>query len=295
MLNVDPTLMIDDPGIDRRDFFQLGRGVEPLRHIEIFQDQSIAHHDIASRVSRDVRLVRDHDDGDAALVELLKNSHDLDTGPAVEISRRLVGQHHFGIVHQRARNRDPLLLAAGKLTRMMFFAPGKSNRRQNRVRFVAQLRVGQAMRAVKQWQLDILARRSARQQIETLKNETEFVIANICELIAIEHGNIGIIQNVTTGSRPIETSKNIHERRFAGTARSHQRDEFAALDLERNAAHRVNIDIAGVIRLVNVDQFDDFAVFHSSMSLGKSALAAERIGRRRSVPAARAESSAVTT
>ena len=127
------------------------------------------------------------------------------------------------------------------------------------------------MRAVKQRQLDVLARRGARQQIETLKNETEFVIANVGELIAIEHGNVGVVQKVTTGGRPIETTENVHQRRFAGTARAHERDEFAALDLERNAAHGVHIDIAGVIRLVNVDQFDDFAVFHCRNSLGKSA------------------------
>jgi len=137
--------------IDRRDFLELGGGIEAPRYVEIIQNQSIAHNNVAAGVGRDVRLVRDHDDGDAAFVELLKNSHDLDTGPAIEISRRLIREHHFRIVHQRPRDRDALLLAAGKLTRMMVFAPGKSDRRQNRVRFIAQLCAGQAMHAVKQW------------------------------------------------------------------------------------------------------------------------------------------------
>jgi len=130
MFNVDPTFMID-LRIDRRDFLELGRGIQPLCHIEIFQDQSVTHHHIATRVSGNVLLVRDHDDGDAALVELLKNSHDLDASPAVQVSGRLIGEHNFRVVHESARDRDALLLATGKLARMMIFAPSQSNRRQN--------------------------------------------------------------------------------------------------------------------------------------------------------------------
>ncbi len=99
-----------------------------------------------------------------------------------------------------------------------------------------------------------------------MENKTEFVIANIGQLIAIEHGNIGVVQNVATGSWPIETTNNIHERRFSRTTRAHQRDELAALNLERNAAHRMNIDVAGMIRLVHVDQFDDFSVLHVDLA-----------------------------
>ena len=42
------------------------------------------------------------------------------------------------------------------------------------------------MRAINQRQFCVLARRCARQQIETLKHETELAIANFRELIAVE-------------------------------------------------------------------------------------------------------------
>ena len=122
------------------------------------------------------------------------------------------------------------------------------------------------MRAIKQRQLHVFARRCARQQIETLKNKTEFMVANVGQLVAVERGNIGVIQNVATGSRPIETTDNVHERRFSRTTRAHQRDELAALNLERNATHRMNIDVAGMIRLVHVDQLDDFSVLHVDLA-----------------------------
>ena len=134
------------------------------------------------------------------LVQFLKNSHDLDARAAVEIAGRLVGQHNFRIVDQRARDRDALLLATGKLARMMIFAALQTDRRQNGVSLFAQLRIRQAMFAVKQRQLDVFARRSARQQIKALKNETEFAIANVGQLIAIEPGNVRVIEKVTAGA-----------------------------------------------------------------------------------------------
>ena len=84
-----------------------------------------------------------------SIVELLKNSHDFDAGPAIEISGRLIRQKHFRAVDQGARDGDTLLLTAGKLTGMMIFAARQSDRSQNIVRSCAQFGVGQSTRAVK--------------------------------------------------------------------------------------------------------------------------------------------------
>ena len=73
----------------------------------------------------------------------LKNSHDLDARPAVEIAGRLVGEQHFRIVDQRARDRDALLLSAGKLARVMILAARQTDRGEDLVRLVAQLRIRQ--------------------------------------------------------------------------------------------------------------------------------------------------------
>ena len=105
----------------------------------IIQDHAVAHHHVALRVTSDVLLVRDHDNRNTALVELLKNSHDLHAGPAVQIAGRLVRKQHFGIVDQRARDRYALLLAAGKLARMMIFAPSESDRCKDAIGLFAKL------------------------------------------------------------------------------------------------------------------------------------------------------------
>src|SRR4030095_11874595 len=113
--------------------------------------------------------------------ELLKSSHDLDTGTAIEISRGLIRQNYFRAVDQGACNGNTLLLTARKLTRIMFFAPTQSDRSQNSVGFDAQFCVGQTMRTIKQRQFHVFARRCAGQEIEILEDESDFRIANISE------------------------------------------------------------------------------------------------------------------
>ena len=85
--------------------------------------------------------MRDHDDGDAVLVELLKNAHDLDAGAAIEISGRFIRQQHLRIVDQRARDGDALLLTAGKLTWIMVLAIREPDRCKHAIGFFAKLRM----------------------------------------------------------------------------------------------------------------------------------------------------------
>src|SRR3954471_22263192 len=120
---------------------QLCFRVRTLGHQLILPDQSIAHDHIAPRISGDVLLVRDHDDRDATLVELLKDGHDLDAGSAVKIAGRFIRKEHLRIVDQRARNRDALLLTAGKLTRKMVLTTCKPNRCKYAIRLFAELRM----------------------------------------------------------------------------------------------------------------------------------------------------------
>ena len=103
-------------------------------HRFIRQNNSVAQNDHAFREPRHVQLVRDHDNRDALLVELLKNAHDLDAGLAVQISRRLVREQQLRLVHERARDGNTLLLAAGKLVWMMVGARSEADEFQRRLR-----------------------------------------------------------------------------------------------------------------------------------------------------------------
>jgi hypothetical protein len=204
--------------------------------------------------------VRHHDDRDAAFIQLLKNPHNLDAGFAVEIPRRFISQDNIRVVDESARERDTLLLATRKLTRMMIFAPTQTDGCKDLVGHLAQLRSAVTLRTVKKRQLNVFARGSAREKIEVLENETEFLISNVGKLIAIELRNIGAIKKISAASRTIEAAENIHKRRLARSARTHKRDKLAAPNLQRNAAHRVHFHFTGTISFVHVGKTNDDVV-----------------------------------
>ena len=63
-------------------------------------------------------VVGDHDHRLVELVDgLAQQAQDLLGGVRVQVAGRLVGEQHGGPVHERARHRDALLLAAGELRR----------------------------------------------------------------------------------------------------------------------------------------------------------------------------------
>ena len=75
----------------------------------------IFHSDNSLRVSGHVRLVRDHDDGLSAAMQLVKKREDFLAGSAVEISGGFVGQKNGRPCNQGSGDRHALPLAAGKL------------------------------------------------------------------------------------------------------------------------------------------------------------------------------------
>jgi hypothetical protein len=159
--------------------------------------------------------MRYHHNSYAAIIQLLENTHDFHAGAAVKIAGWFIGQNYFGIANQRARNRDALLLPAGKLAWMMIRAAGEPDYAENSIRFFTQCGISEAMRAVKQRELHIFPSRRARQQIKILENETEFTVSNVGQLNPIQGRNIGIIEHVSAHARSIEATKNVHESGFA--------------------------------------------------------------------------------
>ena len=77
-------------------------------------------------------LVGDHHDSDASPVQLLKDSHDFNAGSAVEVAGRLIREQNLGVINERPRNGDALLLSARKLTGMMFLAALQTRPKQGR-------------------------------------------------------------------------------------------------------------------------------------------------------------------
>src|SRR5687767_8676000 len=100
---------------------------------------------------------------------------------------------------------------------------------------------------VQKRQLDILEDRRARQQVERLKNEAELLIADASQLFARHLRNVLTIEPITTGARRVETPKDVHERRLAGTGRTDDRQKLPAIDADIHTTQRLHLILAGVV------------------------------------------------
>src|SRR5690606_18006176 len=81
--------------------------------LPVLDDAPVAEHDRPVGILRHLRPVRDDDHRDAFLVEIAEELHDLRSGLCIERAGRLVGQQDLGIVDERARDGDALLLTTG--------------------------------------------------------------------------------------------------------------------------------------------------------------------------------------
>ena len=110
---------------------------------------------------------------------------------------------------------------------------------------------------VEQRQLDVVERRGARQQVETLEDEADLAVAHDRELIAGHPRDIFAVEDVTAARRAIETAEDVHERRLAGSRRARDRHELALLDVHVGAAQRTDCHFADGVGLDEVANRDD--------------------------------------
>src|SRR5437016_8988777 len=82
---------------------------------------------------------------------------------------------------------------------------------------------------IQRWQFDIFQSGGACQQVESLKNESDFLIADERQRPFVVLGNVDAFQQIASGTRPIQAAKNIHKRGLPAAARAHQGHKFAAM------------------------------------------------------------------
>ena len=115
--------------------------------------------------------MRRHDDDGAAGVDVAEQLEDAAGGALVEVAGRLVGDEDRGIVHQRPRDGDALLLAARELARVGAALGGEPDLGQHAHH---PRRDGVAPRAGDlERERDVLRRGAVLQQAEVLEHDAE--------------------------------------------------------------------------------------------------------------------------
>ena len=111
----------------------------------------------------------------------------------------------------------------------------------------------QLLRAViEHRQLDVVERCRAREQVEALEHEADFSVPDDRELVLRHPRDVFTIQNVRAAGRAIQAPEDVHQRRFAGSRGTRDRDELPGLHVKVRAAKGADGDFADVVRLDEV-------------------------------------------
>ena len=204
----------------------------------IGDDAPIEQLDAPFRPSRHVGVVGDDHYRAAPAGEVAEQAEHLVASLGIERPGGLVGQYHPAAVHQRAGDGHPLPLAAGERRRPVSQAPAHAQRLQQRLRPNRPARARQA--GIARRKLDVLPRRRRAEQVVGLEHEAERIAAQGGEFVRAERAHGASGEQILAASGPVEAAENVHQRRLAGARRSHDADELARGDAQRNVGQGAN-------------------------------------------------------
>src|ERR1700733_3061005 len=243
-----------------------------LRRI-VRHDAAVGEADHAPRAPPHGFAVRHDDQRLAARVERAEQLEHVLGGARVELAGGLVGEQQRRLVHQRARDRDALLLPARERGRPVVHAVAERDVAQRalgpRERLAAAApRVVVAHRAV-------LARIEVRKQVEALEHEADRSRANPRELAPRRARERAAVDHDVAGRRPVEPADHVHERRLPAAALADDRDVLARAHRERDAVERAHLGgRARRMDLHHAAHVDDRIAHRRSASVGASRAAA---------------------
>ncbi len=220
----------------------------------VAQDLAVEQADGSAGVFRDVLLVGDEDDGVAGLVELVEEGHDLFRCLRIEVAGGFVGEKNRRPVDQRPGHRHPLSLAAGQFVGLVFDAVGQSNPFEGLERPLPAFGGGHS--CVDQGQFDIGQSGRPVEQVESLKDKADFLIADVGELGVIEPRDGLSVEHVLSAGRCVETTDEIHQGGLAGARRAHDGEVVAGCDLEIDAVEGPDLNRAHEVDLAKLGDGD---------------------------------------
>ena len=155
--------------------------------------------EVASNVTigdvEDAVIVRDQQDRDALVVELLEERHHVHRSSAVEVTSGLVGQYDGGLVHECPRDRYTLLLSARELAWLVVSAVAQAHSLERSDGAAA--RVLYAARVVvEERELDVVDCRCSGEQVVALEDESYAVVSDLGILVAGEFADVGAVKEV---------------------------------------------------------------------------------------------------
>src|SRR5262245_61049486 len=177
--------------------------------------RAVAHDPVVDRepatgAGGELGVVRDQDDGDPPNLEPVDEGEDVGARGGVEVAGGLVGEEQAGALHEGARERDALLLAAGELARSVREARGETDGLERLGRAAAALLAGHA--GVEERELDVADGGLVAQEVEALEDEPDRAVADRGELAVGERGDVLALEEVAAARRAVEAAEDVEQR-----------------------------------------------------------------------------------
>jgi hypothetical protein len=189
------------------------------------------------------RVVGDHADGGAGGVDVLEEIHDGIAIFGVEVSGGLISEENHGIANERACHRDALLLPTGKLRGIMLRAMRHLDAFEGVLDFFLALGGGHA--AIGEREFDVFVDGEIADEIEGLKDETDFPIANAGALGELETGDGLAVEGVVPFRGRVEQAKDREEAGFATAGGTGDGEVFSLFDFEIDIVQGVGFEFVG--------------------------------------------------
>ena len=220
----------DEPGDEarRRALVDVGR------RAHLFDAAAIEHREAIAHRERFFLVVRDVDEGEPDLsLDLLQLDLHRLTELQVERAQRLVEQQNLRPHHQGTRERDPLSLTAGELSRLPVAVFREAHHLQSILDEPAPLGPGNLPHheAV----ADVVGDGHMREQRVILEHRVDLA------LVWSEAGDVVAAQRDPAGGRCLEPRDHAEARGLPGSGRPEHREELPFADLQVHPVHRDNV------------------------------------------------------
>jgi len=214
--------------------------------------------DGALGVIRVARVVRDHTDSGAGLMDVLEKFHDGVAIFRIKVSGGLVSQENHGIANERACHRDALLLPTGKLRGIVLSAMRHLDAFECVLDFF--LALGRGHAAIREGEFDVFVDGEIADEIESLEDEADFAIANARAITELERGDGLAVERVVPFRRRIEKTEDGKEGGFATAGRTGDGEVFAFFDHEINVVEGVSFEFVGEEDFTHVLKIDSVSL-----------------------------------
>ncbi len=190
--------------------------------------------------------MRDVDEGHAQLlVQRLQLVLHVLAQLLVQRAERLVHQHQLGFEHQRARQGDALLLAAGELRGIALGEALHAHHLQGMVDTLGALGGGKLAHGERV--LDVLRDREVREQRVVLEHHADVALVR-------RHGvEQGTFEADLAAGRKLEAGQHHQAGRLAGAGRAEQRQELALIDVQVQVLDHQGLAVVGLAHTAKAD------------------------------------------